>query len=351
MTYKLGPWVRLEGISIEQLPPGAKGVPNSTSSAQSSRDGSGSAQAPSVQSFVKSVLSESISFIDGVAPKSGSATTWKVKGTQPRTFPSSSAPVHLYEWSVPGKELDQVEGMSQFSADRCDEFWCCRRSVHQNVSEPGTAAWEEFRHNFKDNHAESEKAFTPTVIASRQAMKWDTSGIEVEASGESWNNITVVVEEMKHRIEPKPLKNRTFPVIQITAELVGTQEFLVVSIPLIDFEKSPYSEYAKDTSLVVAAYTSIERIRVLPTNSDVEWIMATASNAKGVLPQWMQNMAVPSAIAKDVEFFMSWITSQRRTVGESNGSRETPTPIPKGEKPSMKRADSRNKSLPAAPVR
>ena len=26
MSYKLGPWVRLEGISIEQLPPGAKGV-------------------------------------------------------------------------------------------------------------------------------------------------------------------------------------------------------------------------------------------------------------------------------------------------------------------------------------
>jgi hypothetical protein len=56
---------------------------------------------------------------------------------------------------------------------------------------------------------------------------------------------------------------------------------------------------------------SIERVRVLPTNGDVEWMMGTASNAKGVLPQFIQNMAVPGAIAKDVDFFMSWIPSQR----------------------------------------
>ncbi|CAG8981697.1 hypothetical protein HYALB_00006570 [Hymenoscyphus albidus] len=349
MTYKLGPWVRLEGISFKQLPPGAKGITNSTSPAQGSEDRSGSVQAPSVESFIQSVLSESIGFIDGVAPKSGSATTWKMKGT-PKTFSSSAAPVQLYEWTVPGKQLDQVEGMSQFSADRSSEFWCCRRSVHRNISENGTASWEEFRHNFKDNHAESEKAFTPTVIEARQAMKWDTTGMTVEASGEKWENILVAVEEMKHRIEPKPLNNRTFPVIQITADLVGAQEFIVVSIPLNDFEKSPYSEFAKDKSLVIAAYTSIERIRILPANSDIEWIMATASNAKGVLPQWMQNLAVPGAIAKDVDFFMSWIPSQRRTVGESNGSgQNTPNPK-KGDKPFVKRADSKNKALPETPV-
>ena len=145
----------------------------------------------------------------------------------------------------------------------------------------------------------------------------------------------VVVEEMKHKIDPKPLKNRSFPVIQVTAALSGASEFLVISIPINDFDKSPYAEFAKDKNLVMAAYASVERIRVLPSNGDVEWIMATASNAGGVLPQWMQNMAVPAAIAKDVEMFLSWIPSQR-----SDGGAE-PAPISK--------SNPNDKGLPAAP--
>jgi hypothetical protein len=133
---------------------------------------------------------------------------------------------------------------------------------------------------------------------------------------------------------------------------------------LTDFEKSPFAEYARDKSLVMAAYTSIERIRILPTNGDVEWIMATASDAGGVLPQWMQNLAVPSAVAKDVEMFLSWIATQRNTVKSSPTSKSTssdknlpdtpsnivPPPISKTDDTSPG-AGSANKVLPAAPSR
>ncbi|EXJ96331.1 hypothetical protein A1O1_01457 [Capronia coronata CBS 617.96] len=40
---------------------------------------------------------------------------------------------------------------------------------------------------------------------------------------------------------------------------------------------------------------------------EIEWIMATASDAKGNLPLWMQKMGVPGAVAKDVGYFMKWI--------------------------------------------
>lgn len=325
----------MEGISINQLPAGGKGnqPSNVASSVEKVNDGSGTTAAPSLKAFITSVLTESIPFIDGVAPKSGGASTWKVKGS-PKKFPNSEAPVHLYETTVSGKDLDKVEGMSQFSADRKDETWFCRRSCHRNSAEKGTASWAEFTHSFKEHHAESEDAFTPTVIGAREAMRWDTGGIDVQVHGGHWTNITVAVEEMKHKIDPKPLKNRTFPVVQVAATLEGTEEFLIVSIPLNDFDRSPYAEYARDKSLVMAAYTSVERIRVLPSNGDVEWIMATASDAGGVLPQWMQNLAVPGAVAKDVELFLSWIASQR---GESK-----PAPISKSEAP--------EKSLPAAPA-
>jgi hypothetical protein len=197
-------------------------------------------------------------------------------------------------------------------------------------------------------------------------MRWDASGIDVQVHGGHWTNITVAVEEMKHKIDPKPLKNRTFPVVQVAAMLEGNEEFLVVSIPLNDFDKSPYAEFAKDKSLVTAAYTSIERIRVLPSNGDVEWIMATASDAGGVLPQWMQNLAVPGAIAKDVELFLSWIPRQRgepipAPSSKSEGpekslppapasSNDAPPPISKTDfNPEITRRESSNKELPAAP--
>jgi hypothetical protein len=109
----LGPWVRLEGISISQLPPGAKGnkATNDAPSDDKLSEAS-TATAPNIKAFVTSVLSESIPFIDGVAPKSGGASTWKGKGS-PKRYASSEAPVHLYERVVPGKDLDKIEGMSQ----------------------------------------------------------------------------------------------------------------------------------------------------------------------------------------------------------------------------------------------
>jgi hypothetical protein len=308
----LGPYVRLEGISIRQLPPDGVGVKPSNLPPPPERatDSSKNVATPDIKTFVTNLIAEGIPFIDGVAPKDGSAPTWKAKGS-PKKYASSQAPVYLYERTVPLSVLNKIEGMGK-AYERRDENWFCRKSCHQDKAEKGTASWDEFKHSFKEHHAETEDAFTPTVIGAREAISWDASGIEVEAQGQRWTNITVAVEEMKHKIDPKPLKNRTFPVAQVTAELAGIQEFIVVSIPITDFQNSPYAEFARDKSLVVARYAAIERIRVLPGSGEVEWIMATASDAGGVLPHWMQNLAVPSAVAKDVELFMGWIPSQRK---------------------------------------
>ena len=46
-------------------------------------------------------------------------------------------------------------------------------------------------------------------------------------------------------------------------------------------------------------------------SGDIEWIMATASDAKGVLPMWVQNRAVPGQIAKDVPNFLTWAARER----------------------------------------
>jgi len=327
MSTPLGPLVRLEGITIQQLPSGGK--PAGTDSTASD-----------LKTFITNVITESVPFIDGVAPKAGGLSSWKKKGSGKR-YSSSEALVYSYERTVSGRELDKIPGMNQFSADRKDETWFCRRSCHRNATENGTASWEEFIHSFKEHHHESEDAFTPSVIGAREAMTWDTQGIEVEAHGGRWINISLKVVEMKHKIDPKPLKNRTFPVLQLSASLVDTQEFIVVSIPVTDFDKAPQAEYARDKSLVVASYSSIERIRILPESGEIEWIMATASDAGGVLPQWLQNLAVPGKVAHDVDMFLAWIPSQRKPKAK---------PAPATKPAPVTRSSTFDKSLPAAPA-
>ena len=49
------------------------------------------------------------------------------------------------------------------------------------------------------------------------------------------------------------------------------------------------------------------------------WIMCTASDAKGVLPVWLQKPALPSAIAKDVPLFMEWQAKKRKEDEEFFG--------------------------------
>jgi len=52
-------------------------------------------------------------------------------------------------------------------------------------------------------------------------------------------------------------------------------------------------------------------------SGDVEWIMATASDAKGNLPMAVQKLGVPGAIVNDVGFFMKWIAEKRASAAAS----------------------------------
>lgn len=46
-------------------------------------------------------------------------------------------------------------------------------------------------------------------------------------------------------------------------------------------------------------------------DQNLEWVMATASDAKGWLPMWAQKMGVPSAVVKDVGLFIGWVKTRR----------------------------------------
>ncbi|KAI8278834.1 Eburicol 14-alpha-demethylase [Colletotrichum sp. SAR11_57] len=287
----LGPLVRLWGLRTEQLP-----APSATTA--------------DLAPFLIAVLQEAVPFIDAVAPKDGTArpSEWKAKGT--KSYPESTAQVELYERVIPAAELEKEAARNSLSNGvDAPETWACRRSIHKDRPSKGTAAWEEFVKCFKDDHVEAEKAFTPNVMEAREALAWDCAGVAVEEGGSTWDDFRVGVFEIKHKLG-MPLKNRVFPELIITAKAREADEFIVVSIPMADLDKADYGGLVKEKGIVMAAYVSVERVRKTPTGA-IEWIMATASDAKGVLPAWIQARAVLGVVAKDVALFLGWIAEER----------------------------------------
>ncbi|RAL63164.1 hypothetical protein DID88_004244 [Monilinia fructigena] len=142
-------------------------------------------------------------------------------------------------------------------------------------------------------------------------MYWDTTNLEVEAFGMQWNNISMEIVEMKHATPTPFVKNRAFPEVLITASPLESQQFLAISIPLIDFGTSEFAVYAKDSSLIVAAYAAIEKFRVLDSGQ-IEWIMATAADGKSSVPRWIEEFFVKRAVKKDVGMYMKWVEQERR---------------------------------------
>lgn len=315
-----GPLLRLAGLKSSELP-------------------ATTAPPEELTPFITSLLQEAVPFIDTAAPRAAdftdpavpappaSNTLWKPKGT--KSHPDSTAKIELSERVVSGGE---GEGQQH------QETWACRRSVHQDAASKGTASWAEFEDCIRDRHAETEDAFTPTVLAHREAASWATGagGVPtVEAGGIAWGRFSLTLVEMKHKIPP-PLKPRVFPVLQLVASAVPSgggdggaaaagaerDEFVVVSVTVSDLATGQLKDQAAlsvEKGVVIGAYVSVERVRRLPGQGEdkgkIEWIMATASDAKGILPMFLQTKAVPGQIAKDVGMFLGWIDKERAKNG------------------------------------
>lgn len=219
------------------------------------------------------------------------------------------------------------------------EHWFTRRSIHDNISskstkKPGHASWEEFLFGLRDNHSKHEEEFTPTLFDARKVVDWQGQVHKLDEEGslrkEGFSDVTVSMYEMCHDV-PTPLKPRMFSVLVVTASLLGRksmdegdkEKFVAVTVPVqlgAGVKPAFYSNFRnlkegedakKEREVVPGLYAAVEtgtlRNKKEGKGEEVDWIMATASDAKGVLPMWMQKLALPGAVPKDVEYFMKWI--------------------------------------------
>lgn len=228
-----------------------------------------------------------------------------------------------------------------------DEHWYARRSVHHNVSSkrnaPGTASWDEFVFGLRDKHSEHEAAYTKDIYDARHILDWNDSLNDALQQKSTYSQATMSIYEMCHKL-PNPTGPRCFPVLVISAS-VSPAEFLVVTVPVniaglpIAFysnkrNKSEATDSQQRKSVTLGNYVAVERVhryaagtthvdsegqththqsapRHISSRGDgdeeIEWVMATASHARGNIPIALQRMGVPGAIVKDVGLFLKWI--------------------------------------------
>lgn len=137
------------------------------------------------------------------------------------------------------------------------------------------------------------------------------------------DQVNVITHTFNALISP-----RTFLNLIVTADHPPSSEsesdtpsgFITVQVPLSFDQKHSIPEVLRDGIIqsapkktIFAAYASVEQIRL--DSDEVEWTMATTSDAGGAIPQWIQRSwtmgGVPKAVVADVGLFIGWMQGRR----------------------------------------
>ncbi|RDI82381.1 hypothetical protein Vi05172_g7729 [Venturia inaequalis] len=225
-----------------------------------------------------------------------------------KTSSPAKAEVHLSKWT---RKYDDPSDASKQAA----EYWFARHSEHKDPD----PTWDDFVRGLYENHSENEAEYTPDVYDCREVCRWDVDAGEIEGM----EGVTLRAIEMCHELPV--VVNRVFATLVLTAKYVQGQGFIVVQIPLDlqGVEAAIYSNHTNTThkdsdtaqkkkKVVVGQYVSVERCTYNEAEQVVSWDMATAADAKGDIPMWLQKPAMPGKVAVDVGFFAAFVEKQKR---------------------------------------
>ncbi|CRG89834.1 hypothetical protein PISL3812_06873 [Talaromyces islandicus] len=282
-------------------------------------EAAGEAARPKLEEFLLSILTETQTFTTQTIPRTFAPAP------KLRASPPSTAKVQLL-LSAGNQNGQGGEG----------EYWVCRKSIHADAAEKGTATWNEFEKGLRENHSENEMAYTPSVASVEHLLQWP---VQKEVKG-GWRDVDMHVNMITHTFKPGALISpRTFISLVISAYEPQPDNtaahhqpgFYTVQIPL-SFKTSSANLREKIKSVVpkntiFAHYASVEHVSLLdspPLASEsanrqrqIEWTMATTSDAGGLIPQWVQRSwtmgGVPKAVVADVGLFLGWTDRQRRS--------------------------------------
>lgn len=340
------PMIRLAPVEVADLP------------AHSTFDSTSATNRPDLVTFATTLLDQ------GRALLHPTEFNLRFEHHSVKTSPPSNNDVEVLSTTVSSSELASLPWKSPAllrskPSSINDEHWYARRSKHHNVNSkrnaPGTASWEEFVFGLRDNHSENEAAFTKDIYDARHILDWNESlneRLQAELNNSSqqtgaapsrYSDATMSIYEMCHKL-PSPTSPRCFPVLVVTAS-VSAAEFIAVTVP-VNIASLPGAFYSnkrnktegadaqQKKSTTLGDYVAVERVHRYPAGTthvdseghshthqsaprhvasrgegdeEIEWVMATASHARGNIPMAFQRMGVPRAIVKDVGLFLKWI--------------------------------------------
>jgi len=344
MSATTSPMIRLAPVPFEELP-AHPSFPDGSSSESNTR--------PDLLRFARALLDQGRSlaqptqFNAAFRPHSRKSSPPSPSEVEILSTTVSAVDIGGLPWSSSSGEI-----LRSKPARIEDEHWFARRSYHRDqpskgddskAAAGGTASWQEFVYGLRDQHSEHECEFTPSLYDARLVCDWTeqvndrllasgTAGPDSE--GPEYTHATMAVYEMCHRL-PAIVGPRCFPVLVATASC-SADEFVAVTVP-VDIARFAGAFYSNSRNraegagrqmkkaVTLGEYCAVERVvrcagqttRVDGGGStrvqrgqapeEIEWVMATASHARGNIPMSMQRMGIPGAIAKDVGFFLKWI--------------------------------------------
>ncbi|PGH00829.1 hypothetical protein AJ79_08080 [Helicocarpus griseus UAMH5409] len=276
---------------------------------------------PTLTQFLHSALTEANTFITGTVTKKPFS-----KDSKPHPSPPSLAQVELSTGSLKATPIHSASA----AANNKEDKWFVRRTVHENRAVKGTAEFSEFVRGLKEDHSVNEMAYTPSISDVKRIAEWDCKEVKLEGG---WGEVEASVNLITHTFHPTPLiAPRAFLVLLITAFLPSPSRstkltgFLTVQLPL---HSSALQNPSLPKNTILANYVSVEHVRLLPESGtsessasepgQIEWTMATSSDAGGWIPEAVQQSwvlgGVPKAVVKDVGLFLGWVDERRREKG------------------------------------
>ncbi|KAJ9254027.1 hypothetical protein DTO207G8_3888 [Paecilomyces variotii] len=248
---------------------------------------------PPLAAFIKQALDEAQTLLSDTIP-----LTFKVD-KKLRSSPPSNAKVQLSSRVIPVSTETGAKGDKRKTTDE-EEYWVCRKSIHVDAPEEGTASWREFENGLRFDHSQHEMEYTPSVSSVVTLLEWKDIDLGQQTSGSGWSGVEMHVNMITHTFHPSILISpRTFTTCVISAFRSDStrnndisdgasshdgldpeeKEFVTIQIP-IEPPSNPSSEITDAAVIskfvstppkntIFANYASVERVLSLPSNINI----------------------------------------------------------------------------------
>lgn len=168
--------IRLAPLSFSALPP----HPGLAEKAQQGNNNATSR--PDLGDFIKEAITEAETLL------SDTIHTFKVD-KKLRCSPPSVAKVQLSSRAIPVSSSNAPNGERQKNNGDEEEFWVCRKSVHVDTPEEGTASWNEFESGLRFDHSQNEMDYTPSVSGVESLLEWKHIDIGETLRRRGWTGV------------------------------------------------------------------------------------------------------------------------------------------------------------------